>query len=326
MTPLEQSMEEDRKAISAPVAEKQGVEKIIQDAANSPAPEPEPEPEDNDDEDDLEAGTKEDNEPQDKAKPESHAKARITAREEREARIKAEIAAAELRGRMAAEAEFRKQQASQPQPQAQPKVPDPDLEPEAYAQHLINQTRGDVDTVARWSKDQVTALAAQQLNIMADLAETKAAQADPEYLSAKEFLASKQHALLKHQHGAVLQAQNPMATPEQIDAYLRQYAQRQVEEHVITTVQQRGNLAQSIKDMAALYGYAPAAKAEEQKKAEYRPNLQNIKKNMGKSAHLMNGSARGKSGSPSAEQLADAALSDLLGVSSKDYDEALRLH
>ena len=91
MTPLEQSMEEDRKAISAPVAEKQGVEKIIQDAANSPAPEPEPEPEDNDDEDDLEAGTKEDNEPQDKAKPESHAKARITAREEREARIKAEI-------------------------------------------------------------------------------------------------------------------------------------------------------------------------------------------------------------------------------------------
>lgn len=317
MTPLEQSMEEDRKELTNPVVEKQGVDKIIDDAVTEPEPEPVDEPEDEVDEAEEEKA----------AKPEHPAKARITAREEREARITAEREAAYERGRREAEEALRKQYAEQ-QRQAQPqaRTPDPDLEPEAYAQHLINQTRGDVDMVARYAKESREQLMAQQLNMMADLAETKAMQADTEYLPAKEFLASKQYALLKHQHEGQLRIQYPTATPDQIDNYLKQYAQRQVEEHVITTVQRRGDVAKSVKEMAQLYGYAPAAKQDEAKKGDYRANLQNIKKNMGKSANLMGGSSRGKSGSPSAEQLADAALSDLLGVSSKDFDNALSLH
>lgn len=176
--------------------------------------------------------------------------------------------------------------------------------------------------VARYAKESRDQLMAQQLNILTDLAETKASTADPDYMPAKSFLIEKQHALLKHQHADALRIQHN-ATPEQVDNYLRQYATKQVEEHVIMSVQRKQDVAKSVKEMAALYGYTPAG-SERKTEQGYKPNLSNIKKNMGKASNLMGGSARGKSGSPSAEQLAEATLADLLGVPSNEFDTALQ--
>jgi len=270
-----------------------------------PEPEPEPEPEKDEDGDVI---TKEDSKKL-KTNPEyareRKANKKIKELQERERFLQETLS--KVAGTNTQQQQTQQTVAEPPKPAVNPF--DIDIEPDSH--NLWNKN---TELEGRLNEIQQQNYL-QQLSIKKDNEEIRAIQANPDYTAQKQFLIDKQTSISELQNFNTLRNNHPQATDEQIRGFIKQQASQQVENTLIQTLANGGNLSETVDQYATSFGYSKPAEKTSPPKA----NLKTINKNKSKSASL-NGGGLGQGKTNNKVNKSTLSFHELLNTDINDID------
>lgn len=217
-------------------------------------------------------------------------------------------------------------QPQQPQPE-QPKQYDPIYEFEDHTRQELQVTKSTAQQAANGVETLQQKLDREIMALRAERYESEASRENPSYTEAKKLIQERVYDGLYEKYRSDLIDMRPEQPIEAIDQYMkanegyvRNAAKEYVDKLVRGTVRSGGSVADAIVGHAKkVYGYNPSPKKDVITKPAI--NNESVRKNMKKSASLINGGAgKGKASDRlTHNEIADAVLSDLMGLDDAEW-------